>query len=115
MMEKTVTQVKPTGFSGLPYSPVLLLDARFDASITDCSWFRDACSDGFEHYFEEVYEADESGDVVVDRVYTWREVEREIVEHVTRRYDAAERFYGVPCLPFRAGFMLGWLSALAFG
>jgi hypothetical protein len=115
----TIVSAAPLDFVDLPYSPALLLDAGFDASITDCLDFRDACQDGFGSYFEEGWEDDGQGnEVFTNHFNTWHEVRGEIVGAVARRYDAVERFHeqqlgGVVPLSWRAGFALGWLSALA--
>ncbi len=97
------------------YSPVLLLDARFDASYTDHADFASACRSGFEGFFEQVDEALEGeyeGFSVVG-VPSWEYVEQSLRENVLRRYDRHERLIGVTSLPWRVGFYLGWLSALA--
>jgi hypothetical protein len=96
------------------YSPALLLDGRFDASFVDHADFGVACRVGFEAWIEETFGYDEHGQLVLDRAsYTQREVGDVLVANVCRRYDGGEAFFGVPSLPWRAGFLLGWLSALA--
>lgn len=109
-----VTPLAPSHFQHVPYSSALLLPVRFDASITDDLCFADACKGGFEGYFEDMLEWDESGDdfVFVDRCYTWAEVERVICD------DLLSTPFLLPgvapaSLAFNAGYTLGWLSALA--
>lgn len=105
----------PSYFVDLPYSPALLLDAGFDASITDPADFRSACDAGFDDYFEMMYCWSETRTdlVFVDRFYTWLEVQGGIVGNVVRTYGPSEQFFRVTPLSWRAGFVLGWLSALA--
>jgi hypothetical protein len=99
---------------GLPYSPALLFDAGFDASITDGSDFSLACQNGFYGFFEDMYEDDASGDgVFVGCSLTYLDVERVLVRNVVRHYNVLEKFYGFSPLSWRAGWALGWLSALA--
>ncbi len=108
-----ITQVSPltvADCSDMPYAPVLLLDSKFDASITDDSEFREACEDGFKAYFEEMYEWDEEDDdVFVERCYTWAEVIESVVDNALSEGEPGRL---LPCVE-RAGFALGWLSALA--
>ncbi len=108
-------RLSPELFVDLPYTPALLLDARFGAEITNDPEFARACADGYDCYFEELYDYAEDGigEVFVDHVYTWAEIEEAIVDLVIRRYDLAEEFYGVASLARRAGLALGWLSGLA--
>ncbi len=107
------TQVSPltvADFVEMPYSPVLLLDSKFDVLITDDSEFREACEDGFKAYFEGMYEMDdEDDDVFVERCYTWAEVIESVVDNALSEGEPGRL---LPCVE-RAGFALGWLSALA--
>jgi hypothetical protein len=79
------------------YSPALLLDGRFDASITDTFAFAEGCASGFEGYCDAVAVSGEG-------CQSWLEVCRFVVEVVT---DAGSDFCG------DVGYCLGWLSALA--
>ena len=108
------TQVSPltvADFAELPYSPALLLDAKFDVSITDDPEFRIACRWGFDAYFELMHRLDKASgkSVFVAEVYSWDEVVRFLLNNVMdERGVADDRYRG-----WRAGFLLGWLSALA--
>src|SRR5579885_2153137 len=94
----------------LPYSPALLLDSRFDASITDDEEFRKACQCGFDGYFDVLSGSDASGVfTVVEHDYSWSEVVCFLVEDVMAADEAMSRISRA----WRAGFGLGWLSALA--
>jgi hypothetical protein len=110
-----ITQAAPltvADFNGLPYSPALLLDSKFDAAITDAVAFHEACQGGFEAYFDAMYDWDvEQGRAVfVAERYTWEEV----IERVVDNALSEDEFHCLlPCAE-RVGFTLGWLSALAF-
>ena len=115
------SRLAPSDFVDLPYSPALLLDARFGAELTDHQDFAAACGEGFDGYFSEMYHwnEDRSGTVFVDHFFTWDEVREMVVQEVAA-YCAAycnesvfEQLYGPVSLAWRAGFVLGWLSALA--
>ncbi len=107
------TQIFPltvADFIDVPYSPALLLDSKFDVSITDDPEFHEACRDGFTFYFGEMYEWDEEDDdVFVERCYTWVEVIESVVDNALSEGEPGRL---LPCVE-RAGFALGWLSALA--
>ena len=94
--------VSAAAFVEVPYTPAVLLNARFSAVITDDSAFREACAEGFEMYFFEL-ERDMPS-------YEWTDM-------VERVFAAAAPWdmRGVPALPvtWSAGFVLGWLSAHA--
>jgi hypothetical protein len=109
-----IPQVCPltlTEYAEMPYSPAFLLDAKFDASITDSPEFGRACASGFETYFEEMYQWDESREhlVFVARSYTWEEV----IEGVVRGTLFEDMPGCVVSAASRAGGVLGWLSAHA--
>ena len=104
-----VVSFPPSAYVDIPYSPALLLDARFDASIVDSERFRDGCVSGFDTYFDELYVRVAGQEYAfVDRVSTWDEVEKMVVE-----WFLEEDEEGDVSLRWNAGFMLGWLSALA--
>jgi hypothetical protein len=110
-----ITSLSSSDCIGLLYSPAFLLDAGLDASITDGPDFSGACESGFEGFFEDTYEEDENGDeVFMGCSFIWRDVERMIAENVARGYSDFGEHFGYTSLSWRAGFMLGWLSALAF-
>ncbi len=110
---QVMTRVSPltaADFVDMSYSPALLLDSKFDASITDAPEFREACRDGFTFYFEEMYEWDEQdNEVFVECRYTWAEVIESVVDNALSEGEPGRL---LPCVE-RAGFALGWLSALA--
>ena len=95
----------------VPYSPALLLESSFDASITDSDEFRKACQWGYDAYFEDMYITGESETalVFVAKCYTWAE----IVEFVTQNALGENAPGYFISRDWRAGFGLGWLSALA--
>ena len=86
-------------------APFIFLPHRFDDAIICHADFVPACQLGYECY--EWYED------FVDCVSTWQGIEASLVNDMCRRYDSRERIWGVPSLPGRVGFCLGWLSALA--
>lgn len=97
-------------YAEMPYCSALLLDSKFDASLTDAPAFHEACEFGFVTYFDEMYEADEQdNDVLVERRYSWAEVVKIVVDEAL----CEEQSGPVLSLAYRAGVMLGWLSALA--
>lgn len=104
---RTSEDVFPAMFVDMPYAPVLLFDAHFDATITDDVAFRDACETGFRSYFGEMWEISPNDEnVFVDRFYTVALVSKDIkgsFEHVPAQVSLA-------CC---AGFWLGWVSAWA--
>ena len=97
-------------FAEMPYSPALLLDSKFDATLTDDLAFRGACEFGFLNYFDQMYQDDEQGEeVFVERRYEWAEVVEIVVDEVLWEPSAG---LVLSCAE-RAGTLLGWLSALA--
>jgi hypothetical protein len=111
-------KLSPSLFVDLPYSPVLLLDAHFGADLTDHKDFVTACGEGFEFYFENMYHygSEDLPEVFEDYFYTWPEVEDVVIENVMLSSPGEQvyvRMFGPISLAWRAGFVLGWLSALA--
>jgi len=98
-------------FAEMPYSPALLLESSFDASVTDSDEFHLGCKWGFDAYFDTMYDWGESKAelVFVEKRYTWAE----IVEFVIQTVLGKEPPGYVTLRDWRAGFGLGWLSALA--
>lgn len=100
----------PADFKDLPYSPMLLLSTHFDASLTTDPEYDEGCECGFDSYFTEMHHwlPGLRGYTFVDRFHTPVSVrdylESEIVYDPVRNPDL---------LPWRAGWGLGWLSALA--
>ncbi len=117
MLEQTQTlssmavSLTAAAFVDVPYSPAFLLESRFDASITDDPEFPFTCGCGFDAYFAEMFEWNEEHTdlVFVEKCYTWAEVV-ELVTETMLHGDKPER---VESRSARAGFALGWLSALA--
>ncbi len=92
----------------MPYSSALLLDGRFDASLTDTSLFSRAGKSGFESYVESMWNEDEAGnEVFVGRLY-----KRSAVLNIVRQNAVVDKVFASE-LAWRVGFVLGWLSALA--
>lgn len=107
-----VSPLTVADFVDLLYSPALLLESRFDASITDDPEFRASCEWGFNAYFELMWEPNALGDdfVFVTKLYTSAEVVASVVRDV---WPEKKAMWLVPSLPWRAGYALGWLSALS--
>lgn len=109
----TIAPLAPSHFQHVPYSSALLLPVRFDASIIDDPEYAAACQGGFEGYFEGMLDWNEAGDdlVFVNRCYTWVD----IVQNVSDNLLNTNTLPGCSptSLAWRAGYMLGWLSALA--
>ena len=106
---RTLTAVAPasiTDCSDMPYSPVLLLDGRFDASLTDYVHFHRLCEAGFDGYFEATWVG---GDWVIERARVYEEA----AAFVRFEMLHVSPDYGIESLPIRAAFVLGWLSAFA--
>lgn len=108
-MQKTRVSFKD--LAGIAYSPALLLDGRFDVTITDDPVFDKACEAGFDAFFESMYQHVEGQDglVFVEREYTLLAVKNEMLQAMLIDLNSSNR------LAWRAGFLLGWLSALALG
>src|SRR5437588_5825944 len=117
MLEQTQTlssmavSLTAAAFVDVPYSPAFLLESRFDASITDDPEFPFTCGCGFDAYFAEMFEWNEEHTdlVFVEKCYTWAEV-AELVAETMLHEDRPEH---IESNASRAGFVLGWLSALA--
>jgi hypothetical protein len=116
-MESTVemvTKVSPltvADFAEMPYSPALLLESRFDASVTDGPEFRAACESGFGAYFDGLIELDEELYVTfVEKPHTWADVVA-LVDETLGATDLQD--WRRVSLAWGAGFGLGWLSAHA--
>src|SRR6266571_5598822 len=62
----------PADFKDLPYSPMLLLAAHFDASLTADPEYQEGCEWGFNHYFAEMHHwlPQMRGFTFVDRLHT---------------------------------------------
>jgi len=87
-----------------PFSPLTLLPRHFEAFIVQHSDFAPAYQAGFEYFSE----GDEGS-----QVSTYQDVRTFLRSDICRRYNFNEVYAGVSPLPFRAGFCLGWLFALA--
>jgi hypothetical protein len=106
------TQKQPVTFLtseeviGLPYTPALLLEGRFDASITDDPAFSDGCGTGFNGYY----------DVLSDGLEGYcpvSEMRRFMVELVTTPGGGPVWLDQRSGFRWQVGYGLGWLSALA--
>ena len=101
----------PVDVDAVSYSSALLLPVQFDTCITADPEYRRAHEDGFVDFLEQLSELldDESE----QPPFTWDDVKHEIIRNVfdTRKVFASD--FSVTVLAWDAGFMLGWLSALA--
>ena len=100
----------PADFQNLPYSPTLLLSAPFAASLTADPEYQAGCECGFDSYFTDMHHwlPGLRGFFFVDRLHTPASVRDYLSHEIT--YDPVRN----PCfLSWRAGWGLGWLSALA--
>ncbi len=100
----------PADFQDLPYSPTLLLSAPFDAALMADLEYQAGCECGFDSYFAEMrhWLPDLSNFTFVDRLHTSASVREYLLREIV--YDPVRN----SCfLPWRAGWGLGWLSALA--
>jgi hypothetical protein len=107
-----LTPGAPSLFKDLPFNAALLLPVSLDVSLTAHPDFSEGCQCGDSSYFDEMYHVDPStGDreVFIDHFYTWYEVEKQVREATLFH---AERYSS--SLSWAVGFVLGWLSALAF-
>jgi len=98
----------------MPYSPALLLDGRFDVSLTDDPEFHDVCEWGFHSYFDDMWDVRPGATsrgfddfILVERRYTVAYVMGEVLANMRGTNDAGSSL--VRCV----GVSLGWLSALA--
>jgi hypothetical protein len=100
----------PADFQDVPYSPTLLLSAHFDPSLMADPEYQAGCQCGFDSYFAEMrhWLPDLSSFTFVDRLHTSASVREYLSSEIV--YDPVRN----SCfLPWRAGWGLGWLSALA--
>ena len=104
--------VSAAAFVDLPYSPALLLDSSFSATITDDSEFHTACESAFDAYFEEMYELDGNKSVFVEKFYSGSDMVIFVLENVLH-WKEDDRLAGLSSVAWDAGFALGWLSAHA--
>jgi hypothetical protein len=116
-MESTVPMITKVSLltmadlAEMPYSPALLLESRFDASVTDNPEFRAACEIGFDAYFDGLIELDEESHVTfVEKPHTWAELVAFVDE--TAGVTGSQGRHGVS-FAWGSGFGLGWLSAHA--
>ena|SRR5437588_5830335 len=100
----------PTDFKDLPYSPTLLLSAHFDAALTVDPEYHQGCECGFDSYFTEMHHwlAGLRGYTFVDCFHTLVSVRDYLLNEIV--YDPVRN---PDLLAWRAGWGLGWLSALA--
>jgi hypothetical protein len=80
--------------------PVALLPCQLDQSISGHGDFVSGCQFGVETFEDLGFS-------------TPNDVQDFVVSEVRRRYSDAERVWGVPSLPWRVGYCLGFLSVLA--
>ena len=108
---KKLIALSPVQFKELHYAPTVLLESKFDASITDHADFPVACAWGYDAYFDEMYQwnADRTAMLFVEHIHTLAEVQAKLIEE-DRLADTLA--YATP-VGWSAGFWLGWLSAFA--
>jgi len=111
-VDGTTSVLSAAAFVEMKYSPAVLLEASLGADITDDAEFRKACEWGFDAYFEEMYHwnASHTDLEFLETCYTWSEVVEFVIEVVLGEY---QELAVMPSRCWRAGFVLGWLSALA--
>ncbi len=98
----------------VPYSPALLLPLPDLATVIVCDHdFVTACEYGYEGYFEDMCEWNSTHDdlIFVHTSFASSEVYALVVENLHQEINipASDR----TTLPWRVGFIFGWLSALA--
>ena len=74
--------LSPAQFKELHYTPTVLLESKFDASITDHVDFPVACEWGYDAYFDEMYQwnADRTAMLFVEHIHTLAEVQAKLIE-----------------------------------
>ena len=102
----------PAAFDTMPYTATVLLPVALDASIIEDSEYVAGCQAGFESYFCEMHQWNEAvtSYVFVNRFYTPAQVKRRVRLDML---DSDANGWEPSLLPWRTGFMHGWLSALA--
>ena len=102
--------LSPADFQDLPYSPMLLLPAHLDPSLTADPEYEAGCECGFDSYFTEMHHwlPNLSGYTFIDRYHTPASVKSYLLSNMV--YDPVRN---PTLLARRAGWGLGWLSALA--
>ena len=113
-----LTSGAPSLLKDLPFDAALLLPHTFDTSIIVHEDFLSSCQEGFDAYFDNMLEQDREGYVFfVDHFYSWDEVQSFLLQNAFPNPNevklAALYRHELTSLPFRVGFCLGWLSALA--
>ena len=108
-----VSLLPPADFQDVSYSSALLLPAEFDPCITADPEYQRAREAGFVDFFELLVELLDDEDESEQLPLTWDDVKHEIIRNVfdTRKVFAPD--FSMTVLAWDAGFMLGWLSALA--
>src|SRR5579863_1927290 len=96
-------------YADVPCAPALLLESKFDASVTDAPEFRAACTWGFVAYCNERWNRVDGVSGYVEQRYTGVEVQG-MLEQEDERAGGSDTVTSVAC---RAWFWLGWLSAYA--
>jgi hypothetical protein len=96
-------------YADLPCAPALLLESKFDASITDAPEFRAACTWGYVAYCNERWHTVDGVSGYVEQRLSGVEVQGLLADEYERACEAMQS----TSLACRAGFWLGWLSAYA--
>jgi hypothetical protein len=113
-----LTPGAPSLFKDLPFNAALLLPVSLDVSLTAHAKFLPGCEDGFDWYFESMHALNDDGVVFfADSFYAWDEVQsfltRNVLPDVAVLRSGVSPQKALSLLSWRAGFCLGWLSALA--
>jgi hypothetical protein len=106
------TVLTPAHFDTMPYMAAILLPVALDAAIAEDSEYRAGCQAGFESYFAEMHQWDETVTryVFVNRYYTAAQIKRRVRLELL---DSDANGWEPELLPWRTGFVHGWLSALS--
>lgn len=105
----SMTPLTPADIEQATFCPTLLLPAAFHASLVADPEYLAVCEDGFYHYFSEMrqWTPDLTSFVFVNRFYTPQEIAQLV------SFEMTVGPHNPTPLASRAGFVLGWLSALA--
>lgn len=105
-MLAVVPAVKPSDFLAVPYSSASLLEMALPIAVVVHSSFGQACEEGYYGYFRGMMRGSGLFDACFENhFYTWDEVAAFLADELVSM--------PLDTVAWRAGFLLGWLSALA--